>query len=465
MSCDCCCVTLIIGSLVTIFVLRFIYRALFSQKKPDTRGYKEGWFGKGPGPTEGNATEDTSIRPFKINVPDEVLTDLKNRLELTRFEDPLEDCKFFYGFHSKALRPLVEYWKTKYDWRQQERMLNQFEHFKTKIEGIDVHFMHVKPVLPEGSNIKIFPLMIIHGWPGSFVEFYKLVPLLTTPSPQRNFVFEVICPSIPGYGFSESPHQKGFNGRACARVFLTLMERIGHPKFFVQGGDWGSFIANLMARYYSPRILGLHLNMFFFSLSSWDLVKYLVINFFPFLVRPEEYNIAFPMKKKIAMLMQESGYFHMQTTKPDTLGCAMSDSPAGTAAYLLEKFAAGTNPEGLKKEDGGLTEKFSHDELLTNVMMYWLNNNFTAAARFYKENIRDILSKRHERTPITVPSAVALFPHEVLLYPKMLLSGQMKNLVSYNIMPRGGHFAALEEPELLADDIWNFVEIVKEKYL
>ncbi|GFT92690.1 epoxide hydrolase 1 [Nephila pilipes] len=449
-------------AIAVILFLKFVYSILFPKDQRDVKGYKEGWYGKDlpPGP-DNNVKEDSSIRPFKINVPEEVLIDLKNRLEKTRLEEPVVDSKFLYGFNPSYMHTVVEYWKTKYDWRKQEANLNSFPHFKTRIEGIDIHFMHVKPILPEERTLKVIPLLIIHGWPGSFVEFIKIVPLLTTPQPEYDFVFEVVCPSIPGYGFSESPHRKGFHARAAARVFLTLMERIGHPKFYVQGGDWGSYIASLMARYYSPRVRGLHVNMYFFMPRPWELLKGIAIALFPFLVPPEEYRSFFPLKKKLKDLLEESAYFHIQATKPDTLGCGMSDSPAGMAAYLLEKFPVATNPEFVHREDGGLTQKFSLDELLTNVMLYWVNNNFTAAARFYKENVRDIMKGLHEKTPVTVPSAVALFPNEVLMRPKTMMSQQMKNLVSYTIMPRGGHFAALEEPQLLADDMWKFVDTVE----
>jgi len=353
----------------------------------------------------------------------------------------------------------VDYWRKEYDWRSQEKMLNQYPQFKTTIEGLEIHFMHVKPKLPADSKLKVLPIMIIHGWPGSVVEFYKLIPLLTTARPGRDYVFEVICPSIPGYGFSESPYKKGFNIRAAARIFLTLMDRIGHRKFYVQGGDWGSAISTSMARCYPERILGLHVNMIFGGMSTWEKVKYVTISFFPFLVSKPEYKAAFPIKRILKLIYTEGGYFHLQTTKPDTIGCATCDSPAGMAAYLLEKFSYWVNPEYLNLEDGGLTEKFSMDELLTNVMMYWVNNNFTAAARFYKENLSSVVNR--EKAPIAVPTGVAVFPNELTGLPKTCLSQQVKNLVSYNFMPRGGHFAAFEEPELLADDIWKFVSLTK----
>ncbi|GIY53040.1 epoxide hydrolase 1 [Caerostris extrusa] len=255
-----------------------------------------------------------------------------------------------------------------------------------------------------------------------------------------------------------------FNARAAARVFVTLMERLGHSQFYVQGGDWGSYISSLMARYYPTKVKGLHVNMYFFLPQTWEFLKGVAITLFPSLISKDEYEIAFPLKRKFKMLLEESAYFHMQGTKPDTLGCGMSDSPAGMAAFLLEKFPICTDRKFLDLEDGGLTKKFTLNELLTNVMMYWINNNFAAAARFYKENVREVFRNLHEKMPVIVPSAVALFPHEVLMFPKTMMSQQMKNIVSYTIMPQGGHFAALEEPQLFSDDLWKFVSLVEGKF-
>lgn len=445
--------------------IKFLYGVFFAKERREDNGYKAGWFGKEPSPLTDDdvkvSVEDISIRPFKIEVLEDVLTDLQKRLENTRLAEPLEDVKFLYGFNPHYLREVVDYWKTQYKWRKHEADLNKYSHFKTKIEGIDVHFMHIKPTIPEGRDLKVIPLLVVHGWPGSIAEFYKIIPFLTSPRPGHDFVFEVICPSIPGYGFSEPAHRTGFNVRAAARIFVTLMDRLGHQKFYVQGGDWGSAIVITIARYYPGRLFGVHVNMFAFGMRPWDALKCAVVAWLPFLISKEEYNFLYPLKKKASLLYQESGYFHMQSTKPDTIGCALSDTPAGLAAYILEKFSIGTNAEYVNLPDGGLTKKFTLDELLTNIMLYWVNDTFASGARFYKENLRSVYRQTQEKIPVTVPSAVAAFPHEVLMYPKMMLSQQLKNLVSYNIMPRGGHFAAMEEPELLADDVWNFVGLVE----
>ncbi|XP_042908833.1 epoxide hydrolase 1 [Parasteatoda tepidariorum] len=454
-----CFIILSASIALAVFVIKYISKYFSKKSWKEDLGYDKGWFGKEEPLLDDS--EDEAIHSFKINVSDDVLNDLKRRLENPRYETPVKDSNFRYGFNPDYMKEVVEYWKTQYDWRKQEKELNKFSHFKTRIEGLDIHFMHIKPNLPEGSKIKIVPLMIIHGWPGCFMEFMKVSPLLTTPRPGCPFVFEVICPSIPGFGFSESPHRKGLNARAAARIFISLMERIGYSKFYVQGGDWGSCIASLMARYYPERIIGLHVNMYLFNMLSLEKLNFVLLFVFPFLMSREEYKLLFPLKKTLRFFLGETGYFHMNATKPDTLGCGMSDSPIGAAAYLLEKFSVATNAENLDLPDGGLTQKFSLDELLTLVMIYWVNNNFTSAARFYKENVPEMFKVIHEKVPVTVPSAVAHFPNEGLMLPKLLMSQQMKNLLFYTHMPKGGHFAAMEEPEIFAKDVWRFVEAVE----
>ncbi|GFT10289.1 epoxide hydrolase 1 [Nephila pilipes] len=437
-------------------MLKFVYNLFFGKPEKDLSGYEEGWYGKGPRPKEG--VQDTSIHPFKIYIPDEVLFDLKERLLNARYEPPLEDSKFCYGFNSDYLKSVIEYWKNEYDWRKEEEHLNKFSHFKTCIEGIDVHFVHVKPTVPEGRQLKVLPLLVVHGWPGSFYEFYKIIPLLTAPSPDRDFVFEVVCPSIPGYGFSSAPCKKGFDATATSRLFITLMDRLGHNRFFVQGGDWGSFIATLLGKYYPSSIIGVHVNMYSSGPKSWDFFKAIAIAYFPSLVSPAEYKGLYPFWERFKTILQETGYLHIQATKPDTVGSGLADSPVGLAAYILEKFSTWTDMKNRESDKGNLIEKFTLDELLTNVMIYWVNNNITSSVRFYKENIGN---RAHEKMSLTVPCGFALFPNELVALPRCLMERSITQLLSYTVMPRGGHFAAFEEPQLLADDIWNFVSLVQ----
>ncbi|GBM32185.1 Epoxide hydrolase 1 [Araneus ventricosus] len=420
-------------------IVKSIYNLFFGKVQINPADFEEGWFGRGPRPK--NDSADTEIiRPFSIHVSDDVLADLRERLEKARYESSLEGADFSYGFNSDYLQSVVEYWKTEYNWRKQEDQLNKYPHFKTCIEGVDVHFVHVKPTLPEGSQLKVLPILISHGWPGCFYEFYKMIPFLTTPRPDQDFVFEVVCPSIPGYGFSESPHQKGFNAIAAARVFRNLMDRLGHTHFYVQGGDWGSFISTILAKYYPQRTRSV------------------------FTVASEASRVC--LANLVGLQCNTPGGWRALASRGQSpkvcneIGCALADSPVGLAAYILEKFSTWTDRGNLTATDGNLTKKFSLDELLTIIMIYWVNNNFTASSRFYKENIGNIIP---EKIPLSAPSGIALFPNDIIMVPRWLMSRSVTNLVSYTVMPRGGHFAAFEEPQLMADDIWNFVSLARKK--
>ncbi|XP_042906018.1 epoxide hydrolase 1 [Parasteatoda tepidariorum] len=418
-----------------------------------------GWFGE----EEKGGNEE--CEPFTVRVPEEVLTDLRHRLEIARIPQSLVDTNFEYGFHSDYLREVVNYWKTEYDWRrQEEQLINRYPQFKTKIEGLRVHFIHVKPIQAGERKPRVFPLLVLHGWPGSFVEFYKLIPLLTTERDDQDFVFEVICPSIPGYGFSESPHQKGFGTRAAGRVFKTLMERLGHSKFYVQGGDWGAIIAMNMSKVYPDKILGVHVNYFTFNAFSFSLAaKYILASVCPSFVSPQQYKCIYPFREMIRNMIEATGYFHIQSTRPDTLAYALNDSPVGLAAYILEKFALWTDSTHKYLPDGGLTKKFTLDELLTNVMIYWVNANISSTHRFYKETFNDDHRSDYEKMPIEVPCGITNCVND-LPAPKFFISRNLvKNLVVHSSHDKGGHFLALEEPQLLADDIWKFVRLVEER--
>ncbi|XP_040906412.1 epoxide hydrolase 1 [Toxotes jaculatrix] len=417
----------------------------------------EGWWGAGDKPL----FEDDKIYPFQVQTSDEEIQDLRERIDRTRYTDPLEDSGFQYGFNSSYLRKVVSYWRHVFDWKKQVAVLNKYPHFKTKIEGLDVHFIHVRPKPRE--NQRVLPLMLVHGWPGSFYEFYKILPLLTEN--QDGVVFEVICPSIPGYGFSEAPHKQGFDSLAAARVFLTLMERLGFSQFYVQGGDWGSLITTNMAQMKPQCVKGLHLNMFISKRGFRVMMSLMIGPYLPFLVgfSREDVRRLFPFfEKNVWNILKESGYMHIQATKPDTAGCGLNDSPVGLAAYLLEKFSTWTDMKNRDLADGGLERKFSLDDLLTNVMIYWTTGSIVSSMRFYKENLKSNPDKRVDSmTPIFVPTGMAAFPAELMHCPKSWARIRYRNICSYTFMPRGGHFAAFEEPQLLANDIIQFVKKVE----
>ncbi|XP_077485684.1 epoxide hydrolase 1-like isoform X2 [Amblyomma americanum] len=404
--------------------------------------------------------DDPTIYRFTVHAPEEALADLRRRLAATRFVEPLRDSRFEYGFNAHELRRVVDHWKDRFDWRAQEQRLNAYAHYHTTIEGIRVHFMYARP-RPEPKT-KVYTLLLIHGWPGSVVEFLKIAGQLAQP--KEGIAFEVVCPSIPGYGFSEAPHRQGFNGLEAARVFVKLMDRLGRNKFYVQGGDWGALIARLMATYYPHRVLGAHMNMMEVEMSPLVGLKLLVGSFFPQLVLAEGEKLeaahVLPVWPKLRQLLRESGYMHLQGTKPDTIGLALLNSPAGLAAYLLEKFSTWTRGANVHREDGGLAEKYTYDELLTNVMLYWLTDSIGSSMRFYKENF-DAGMGRPTRVPVAVPTGLSVFPEELIAFPKSFVGHTYHDVVLFEQHPRGGHFAAFEEPELLERDVRRFVAAVE----
>ncbi|XP_076599673.1 epoxide hydrolase 1 [Chaetodon auriga] len=433
------------------------YYALHKRRQVKTIPVGEGWWGAGEKPL----SEDKKIYPFTVQTSDEEIEDLHERIDRTRYTDPLENSSFHYGFNSTYLKKVVSYWRNEFDWKKQVAVLNKYPHFKTKIEGLDVHFIHVRP--PRRENQKVLPLMLVHGWPGSFYEFYKILPLLTEN--QDGLVFEVICPSIPGYGFSDAPRKQGFDSFAAARIFLTLMERLGFSKFYLQGGDWGSLITTNMAQMKPQCVKGLHLNMFLVRRGFKMLWSLMIGSYLPFLVgfSREDVRRLFPyFEKNVWQLLRETGYMHIQATKPDTAGCGVNDSPVGLAAYILEKFSTWTDVSYRDLVDGGLERKYSLDDLLTNVMIYWTTGSIVSSMRFYKENAKDNFDNRVDsKTGIFVPTGLAAFPGELIHCPKSWAQIRYRNIFSYTFMPRGGHFAAFEEPQLLANDFLQFARKVE----
>ncbi|CAJ1077601.1 epoxide hydrolase 1 [Xyrichtys novacula] len=436
---------------------------LFQRSKRQVLKTEDGWWGAGAPPEDG---EDVTIRPFKITTCDEEMEDLYRRIDQTRPVPSLEDSQFNYGFNSQYLQKVVSYWRNDFDWKRQVDKLNQYPHFKTSIEGIDIHYLHVKPKkVPEG--VTPLPLIMVHGWPGSFYEFYGLIPLLTEPADPNDLVFEVVCPSIPGYGFSEASCKKGFDSVCAARIFLKLMKRLGFQQFYAQGGDWGWLITTNMAQLEPNTVKGLHVNFAPPSKPGLSVTLSLMLGRrFPKLFGFTDVDVQrlFPcMEKLLVESIKESGYMHIQATKPDTVGRGLNDSPVGLATYILEKFSTWTSHDFRNLEDGGLTRKFSLDDLLTNVMIYWTSGCIISSMRFYKENFRQGLDQPHSKIPVYVPTGYACFPNELMHTPKLWVKQKYRKLVSYTYMARGGHFAAMEEPQLMAEDIQKFIKMVEKK--
>jgi pimeloyl-ACP methyl ester carboxylesterase len=380
-------------------------------------------------------SKDTAIVPFKIAVPDAVLSDLKNRLARTRFPSEIEGSGWTYGTNLAYLRELVTYWQTKFDWRAQERALNQLPQFKTRIDDIDVHFVHQK-----SSHANATPLIFIHGWPGSFWEVTKVIGPLTEPTKHGGTAqdaFHVVALSLPGYGFSSQPRQPGYNNRRIAGIIAQLMARLGYTRYGAQGGDWGGIIIRQLGQVDPTHLIGLHSNLCIAGAPPAGAPT------------PPETPPSPEEQKRLAgrgRTANETGYQAIQGTKPQTLGYGLNDSPAGLAAWIVEKFRSWSD------SDGNVEKRFTKDELLTNITIYWVTETGPSSIRLYYENRVDPgLQGRVE-----VPFACAQFPGEMFSGATRRAIEATYNVQQYTEMPRGGHFAAMEEPGLLVDDVRKF---------
>ena len=379
-------------------------------------------------------TDPTAIRPFTIAVPEATLGDLRDRLARTRLPDQIPGVGWAYGTELDYLTELVTYWRDDFDWRAQERRLNELDHFMTEIDGVDVHFVHARSRHEDAT-----PLLLIHGWPGSFVEFAELVGPLTDPTAhggEASDAFHVVAPSLPGFGFSGRPAEQGYNPERMADVLAALMERLGYGRYGVQGGDWGGIIGRFVAGNHEEHVVGFHTN---FVLAGpppgGDRNEG---------VSREELDF---LAERTAAFADGRGYQEIQGTKPQTLGYGLNDSPAGLAAWIVEKF------HGWSDHPGDLEAVFDRDLILTNVTLYWVTETITSSARIYYEN-RNTPAERPVAY-VSVPTAAAVFPKEIYVAPRRWAE-QRYNIVQWTEMPRGGHFAALETPDLLLADMRRF---------
>ena len=381
------------------------------------------------------AAAGAAIEPFTIDVPDSVLADLRERLARARMPDEPEGVGWQLGMNQAYLRQLVDYWRDEFDWRAQERRLNRFEQFKTTIDGLDIHFVHRRSPEPDA-----FPLILTHGWPGTFAEFDKVIEPLTDPvahGGRAEDAFHVVAPSIPGYGFSDRPPRLGYGRDRTGAIFAELMARLGYERYGAQGGDLGAGISRWLAANDAEHVAGLHLNLC--TAGPPD---------------PDDPTAGVPpaevalMEERAAFWTdEERGYSHMHGTKPQTLGYSLNDSPVGLAAWIVEKYRSWCDC------DGNPETRFSKDDLLTTLTIYWATETATSAARYYYEGRHGANSPDPAR--IEVPTACAAFPGEFRFTPRRWLEARY-NLVRFTMMPSGGHFAASEEPALFVDDLRAF---------
>lgn len=374
-------------------------------------------------------------RPYTLAVPDEAVADLRERLARTRFPDQAPGEAWATGTDLAFMRELVAYWRDAFDWRAQEARLNAFAQFAVPLHGIDLHFLHVP-----GQGPEPLPLLLSHGWPGSVFEFLDIIPRLTDPGRfggDAADAFTVVAPSLPGYGLSFEPGQPRFSVQAIADCFAELMtDVLGYARFGAQGGDWGSFITARLGHAYPERLLGIHLNM-------------MPVRRDPSLVADPTAEERRYLDELANWAKEETGYLTIQGTRPQTLAYALTDSPAGLAAWIAEKFRVWS-------DCGGDVERvFTKDELLANIALYW----FTGAIG---SSFWPYYARLHGPWPIpdtgavTVPTGYAEFPREILHPPRSVAERAFVDIRRWSTMGRGGHFAALEEPEALAREITEF---------
>lgn len=376
------------------------------------------------------------VKPFTIEVPDAVLDDLQRRLAQTRWSDEIPGSDWDYGTNLSYLKTLVEYWRTHFNWRAQEKLLNTFSHYKATVDGLGIHFVQAR-----GQGPNPMPLVITHGWPGSFFEMYKLIPLLTDPSRHGGDAadaFDVAVPSMPGYGFSDRPTQRGMHVLKVADLWVKLMtEDLGYPRFGAQGGDWGASVTNYLGFAYPQHLIGIH------TTSMTRPTPYLG----PGSKALSDAEKAF-LEQRHAWLQAEGGYSHIQGTKPQTLSYGLNDSPAGLAAWIVEKYRTWSDC------NGDVERRFTKDELLTTITLYWVTQTINASTRLYYETQQHPWElKQGERIP--VPTGMAVFPKEISRPPREW-GERSFNVQRWTEMPSGGHFAALEEPERLVEEIRAF---------
>ncbi|SDM43981.1 epoxide hydrolase family protein [Allokutzneria albata] len=379
-----------------------------------------------------------TITRFRADIPEAALADLRRRLTETRWPEAETVDDWSQGVPLAYLRELCQYWADEHDWRAAEARLNSFPQYRTEIDGLGIHFLHVRSPHPDA-----LPLLLTHGWPGSVLEFLKVIGPLTNPADPRD-AFHVVCPSLPGYGFSDKPRASGWGVHRIATAWIELMDRLGYERFGAHGGDWGTSVTTSIAQQVPRRIVGIHLAP---PLAAPD------PDTFGELTDAERAAIADLDRAK----KTEDGYSVQQGTRPQTLGYALTDSPAGQCAWILEKFRAWTDC------DGDPERALTRDEMLDNITLYWLTGTAASSARLYWESITEIQKLFTDPTTSTVdvPVGAAIFPKELLRPSRRWAAKRFTDIRQWSELPRGGHFGAFEQPELFVDDLRAFFRLVR----
>lgn len=374
-----------------------------------------------------------NLRPFLARINEPILADLKARLLKTRFPDEISNSKWNYGTNLTFLKSLAHYWINEFDWRVQEKKLNQFPQFLVTIDGLDIHFIHVK-----GTGPNPLPLILTHGWPSSIFELLKVIPLLTNPEDPRDS-FDVVVPSLPGFGFSSRPSGAGMSIFKVADIWNKLAtDELHYPKYGAQGGDWGAYATSYLGFKYAKSLYGIHL-----SFVPGGLAPYLGEG--AKALSDSETDL---INSRRNWDRFEGGYEHLQGTKPQTIAYALNDSPLGLAAWISEKFRTWSDC------GGDLETRFSMDELLAHITLYWATETIGSSARLYYETHNNPW-KLEKNQRVEVPTAIAVFPRELSVPPREWAE-RIYNVQQWTPMPKGGHFAAHEEPIALVSDIRKF---------
>ncbi len=375
------------------------------------------------------------VHPFVLNIEQARLDDLRRRLEFTRWPDRELVDDWSQGAPLVRIQALVEYWRTAYDWRRCEAQLNGRGQHRTQIDGVDIHFLHIRSKHPNA-----LPLILSHGWPGSVIEFLKCIGPLVDPTAHggdAQDAFHLVIPSLPGYGFSGKPRETGWTVGRIAKAWHVLMRRLGYERYVAQGGDWGAAITTAMGVQRPEGLAAIHLNL-------------------P-LVRPRETgsNLSASESRMLEQLAlyarSDSGYSSQQASRPQTLGYGLADSPAGQAAWIYEKFYAWTDNSGAPETT------LTQDELLDNIMLYWLPNTATSAARLYWESFHGAF----KAVELSLPTGCSVFPKDIYVAPRSWAERCIHELIYWNELDRGGHFAAFEQPKLFVEELRKCFRLVR----
>jgi pimeloyl-ACP methyl ester carboxylesterase len=376
----------------------------------------------------------TTIHPFQLAIPAADLDDLQRRLAHTRWPDAETVADTSQGPQLAKLRALVARWQDGYDWRRCEAMLNDWRQYTTEIDGLDIHFLHIRSPEPGAT-----PLLLTHGWPGSVLEFREVIGPLTDPvahGGQASDAFHLVIPSLPGFGFSGKPATTGWNVNRIADAWIVLMDRLGYTQWAAQGGDWGGAVTTTLGYKAPPGLVGIHLNMLMFQASEQERAE----------ATPHEQKMLDDARRYD---QQFSGYFKVQATRPQSIGFSLADSPVGLAAWIYAMF------QDISDSGANVESVFALDAIIDNIMLYWLPNTGASSARLYWETMQSMGDGGMPTTPMATPAGISMFPGEQLRLSKRWAERRFTNLVHFNELAHGGHFAAMEQPAAFVEEVRN----------